>query len=316
MTRGQWDDRIFVIDKEPGPTSFDVVERFRRATRVRRVGHTGTLDPLARGVLLLCTGRATRAVEHFMDMEKEYEFDVRLGEATTTLDAEGDVTEAAPVPDLPRERLDEAAASFVGPWTFRPPAFSAIKQRGRRLYDLARSGQAAEPPERTVTIHALEVVAWESPHVTLRARCSRGTYVRSLGAAFGERLGLPAHVSGLVRRRVGPFTLEQAFPSRRVFERDLEGLEGIPIDAALSFLPAFVLRRAAARALIDGAVPEPGDAVDTQGRPRPGGAARLVDEAGRLLAVGRCPGDVAGSRLRLVESFRLYVDPVEYRRTS
>ncbi len=302
------EDRLFVVSKTSGPTSFDVVRSFRRALGVKKVGHTGTLDPLACGVLLLCTGRATRAVEHFMDLEKEYEFDVRLGQATDTLDAEGEVVENRECDPFGEAVLRAVAREFVGTYRFHPPKFSAVKKGGRRLYEMARSGEDVEVPEREVTIHALDVLAYTHPVVTLLARCSRGTYVRSLAADFGGRLGVPAHVSRLTRRRVGPYRIESGFSSERIARGDVDGLAGIPIGEALSFLPAFVLDGRAARAVFDGTVPGVADVVRTEGTPVPGGAVRLVDAGGVLLAVGRRPSAAAAAHVQLVDTYRLYRD--------
>jgi len=300
------ENRIFVIDKESGPTSFDVVRAFRRATGVKKVGHTGTLDPLARGVLLLCTGRATRAVEHFMDLEKEYDFDVKLGVATTTLDAEGERLECAECGPFAHEVLERTARTFVGTYRFRPPYFSAVHRGGKRLYELARAGKNVEAPERDVSIYSLAVLDYSHPVVTLRARCSRGTYVRSLAADYGSRLGVPAHVSGLTRRRVGPYELECAVSSRRLADGDTSMLEGIPIGEALSFLPVFILDRRAAQAMFQGKCPQSGDELRAAGHAAPGAAVRLVEPGGSLIAVGRRPAVATASNGQVVESFRLF----------
>jgi len=167
-----------VIDKAAGPTSFDIVSAMRRATGLRKVGHAGTLDPLARGVLLVCTGLATRAVEHFMDLEKEYHFDIRLGLETATLDAEGAVVREAPVPEIALDRLRAVAASFVGDYLLTPPVFSALKSRGRRYYAMARAGEIADSTDaatpRQVKIYGFDVVSAELPIVRCVVRCSRG----------------------------------------------------------------------------------------------------------------------------------------------
>jgi tRNA pseudouridine55 synthase len=306
MTAGEYDNKVFVIDKAVGPTSFDIVEAVRRATGLRKVGHAGTLDPLARGVLVLCTGLATRAVEHFMNLEKEYAFTVRLGVETDTLDAEGDVVREEPCPDVSLRTLQETAASFAGRYQLTPPRFSAVKHAGRRMYELAREGAAAEPPRRTVHIYSFDVTAAELPDVHCVVRCSRGTYVRSLARDLGERLGAPAHVAALTRTRVGAFTLEGAFPSERL--ETGQGLDGIELAEALDFLPGVVLSSRSRRALAFGTLPEPGDVVGSVGA-LAAGPVRLLDESGRLLAVGLRREGEERDRLRLVDSFRLFVDP-------
>lgn len=308
----RFDNRVFVIDKAVGPSSFDIVARVRRVTGLRRVGHAGTLDPLARGVLLVCTGLATRAVEHFMDLEKEYRFDIRLGVETTTLDAEGPVVREATVPDFSIEVLRENAASFVGDYLLTPPVFSALKHRGRRYYEMARSGEMTETteaaPPRQVKIYGFDVIGAPLPLVRCVVRCSRGTYVRSLARDFGEKLGLPASIAALERARIGAFTMAAAFPSERLAPEYAGDLVGLPLDEALGFLPAVVLDARAARELRFGGLPLRNDVIETIGATR-GGAIRLLDEARVLLAVGFRDPDRPRDPLRVCDSFRLCVEP-------
>lgn len=307
----RFDHRVYVINKAPGPTSFDVVGAMRRVTGLRKVGHAGTLDPLARGVLLVCTGLATRAVEHFMDLEKEYQFDIRLGVETATLDAEGAIVREAPVPEIAIERLREVAATFVGDYLLTPPVFSALKRKGRRYYELARAGEVSETSEvatpRQVRIYSFEVLSAELPIVHCVVRCSRGTYVRSLARDFGERLDLPASVATLARTRIGAFSLEHAFSSDRLKPEHADELTGFTLDEALSFLPGVVLDARAARELRFGALPLRTDVIETIGSTREG-AIRLLDESRALLAVGFRDGERPRDPLRVCDSFRLCVD--------
>lgn len=303
--RHELDDQLFVIDKEPGPTSFDIVARFRRATGLRRVGHTGTLDPSAEGVLVLCTGLATRAAEYVMNLEKTYEFDVVLGVGTDTLDATGEIVASAPVPALSAEEIAATAASFEGEYTFRPPAYSAVKQDGRPMYRWAREGKAREAAQRVVTVYEFKVTSVDLPKVTCVVRCSRGTYVRSLAADLGARFELPAHIGRLARTRVGRFTREEAFAAARLLDGDLSDLRGYGVGEAVAFLPAVVLKDEACPGLFAGALPEPRDVIRTEGALATSGPVRIVDERGNLLAIGRRrPGRDDG---HLVDTFRLFV---------
>jgi len=302
-------DRFFIVDKAPGPSSFDVVRMFRRATGERKVGHTGTLDPLARGLLILCTGRATRAVEQFMNLEQTYEFDVRLGLETDTGDAEGEVVRETGCPPVGLEDVEAAAAGFVGSYRMKPPVYSALKRDGRRLYEMARAGESPEVERRTVEIHAFDIIGMELPGISCRVRCSRGTYVRSLAVDLGERLGAAAHISRLERTAVGPFSLDGAIPSQCLAEGDVDDLEGIGLAEALSFLPGVVLSKRSSRALFSGTLPEAGDAVRVIGAPGEDTSLRMLDESGTLLAVGLRRAGRERDRLKLVDSFRLYVDP-------
>jgi len=198
---------IWNIDKPAGWTSFDVVNKLRSASRIAKVGHAGTLDPFATGVLLVCFASATKQVEQLMALEKEYEGVLELGVETDTHDVTGKILNTRPVPPLSAQQVEQALAQYRGTILQKPPKFSALKQRGRRLYQLARAGQEIELAARPVTIHALELVAYAPPLLTLRLRCSRGTYVRSLARDLGEELGCGAHLKSLCRTRVGPYLL-------------------------------------------------------------------------------------------------------------
>lgn len=198
------------INKPPGPTSHDVVARIRRGTRIRKVGHAGTLDPMASGVLVLCMGPATRLSEYAMRAPKRYRAEVRFGINTDTYDAEGQVTEERPVAGLTPEAVEAALEPFRGDIAQVPPMYSAIKKDGKKLYELARSGQEIEREPRHVHIEQLSVVTCELPYVTLEVVCSPGTYIRSLAYDLGQALGVGAHLTGLVRVASGGFTVENA----------------------------------------------------------------------------------------------------------
>jgi tRNA pseudouridine55 synthase len=200
---------LLVIDKPIGPTSHDVVGRVRRLTGVRRVGHAGTLDPLASGVLLVCVGSATRLVEYLVGLDKVYETTIRLGQATTTYDAEGEVTAERPV-SLTLGQIAAALDHFRGTIRQRVPPYSAVKQDGQPLYKRARRGEAIELPQREVTIHALDLLSYEPPLLALRVVSSSGVYIRSLAHDLGEALGCGGHVAALRRTAVGRFTLDEA----------------------------------------------------------------------------------------------------------
>jgi tRNA pseudouridine55 synthase len=197
---------LLVIDKPVGPTSHDVVGRVRRLVGARRVGHAGTLDPLASGVLLVCVGGATRFVEYLVGLDKVYAAIVRLGQTTTTYDAEGEVTAERPV-TVTADEIAGALDAFRGTIRQRVPPYSAVKRGGQPLYKLARRGETIDLPEREVTIHALALFAYEPPLLTLRVACSSGTYIRSLAHDLGQVLECGGHVTALRRTAVGRFTL-------------------------------------------------------------------------------------------------------------
>ena len=203
---------LLTIDKPGGMTSHDVVNRIRRLMDIRRIGHAGTLDPLATGVLLLCIGRTTRLVEYLVGHDKVYEVTVRLGQTTNTYDAEGEVVLERPFTHLTIAQIEQALAPFRGPIQQKPPIYSAIKKDGQPLYKLARAGVEVDVPARKVTIHALDILNVALPEVRLRTACSSGTYIRSLAHDLGEALGCGGHVTALRRTAVGDFAVTDAVP--------------------------------------------------------------------------------------------------------
>jgi len=206
--RGQQISGILNVDKPAGMTSHDVVDRVRQMTGQRRVGHAGTLDPSATGVLVVCLGQATRVAEYLM-ADKVYLAQMCLGVSTDTHDAEGEVTATAEV-DVREEEVREALASFVGPIQQVPPMYSALKREGTPLYKLARQGIIVEREPRPVEIHDIELLAWTPPLLIIRVECSPGTYVRALARDLGQKLGCGAHLHSLTRLASGHFTLEKA----------------------------------------------------------------------------------------------------------
>lgn len=214
-------DGIFVVDKAIGMTSHDVVARMRRLARQRRVGHAGTLDPAATGVLPVCLGQATRVAEYLSESGKAYRATIRFGVVTDTYDAEGAIIRQAPV-TLREEEIAAVLPSFLGEQMQRPPVYSAIKREGQPLYKLARAGQEVTVEPRPIVISALRIVSWSSPDLVLDIECGKGTYIRSLAYDLGERLGPGAHLAALQRTRSGPFTLKQAL-TLEVLEAALAG---------------------------------------------------------------------------------------------
>ena len=206
-------DGIFVIDKGEGLTSHDVVARVRRLAHQKRVGHAGTLDPAATGVLPILLGQATRVAEYLSASGKAYRAVIRFGVETNTYDREGEVTRtasAAALAALTLAQIEAALPAFLGEQAQLPPIYSAIKRGGKPLYALARAGEDVVVEPRHVRIDALRVVAWQSPDLTLDVECGKGTYIRSLAYDLGQRLGPGAHLAALRRTRSGPFTLDQA----------------------------------------------------------------------------------------------------------
>ncbi len=284
-----------MVAKPIGPTSHDVVGLIRRLAATKRVGHGGTLDPFASGVLPVFLGRATRLVEYHLGDRKRYRATVCFGASSTTDDLEGALTPAAgPAPD--RATVEAALAGFRGPIEQRPPAYSAIKVAGRRAYALARAGESVELAPRAVTIHAIEVVAWDDttagePIAIVEVECSAGTYVRSLARDLGAAVGSAAYLGALTRTASGPFELAAATDLDAIRSAASHGPEAIarlllPVDAGLD-LPTVAVPDAALVAIGRGqpiGVPTGTPPLD------PDQPIRLVDATGRLVAIARLAG--------------------------
>ncbi len=244
-------DGILVLDKPGGWTSHDVVARVRRLTRIKRVGHTGTLDPMATGVLVVCLGQATRIIEYLVGHDKQYRATIRLGIETDTYDAQGRVIAEKPVA-VNESALRKSLEALVGDIEQVPPMFSAIKRGGQKLVDLARKGVEVEREPRQVVIHSINLLRFDPPDATIDVRCSAGTYIRSLAHDLGRALGCGAHLSALTRTAVGNFTLPQAVPLA-AFETAVGSGSWAtllrPLDAALAGFPSITLSESdAARA--------------------------------------------------------------------
>lgn len=209
-------DEVLLIDKPAGMTSFGVVARLRRvlgqaAGKKVKVGHTGTLDPFATGLMIIVTGKKCREADTFTKLDKWYEAELILGEVSTTGDPEGELTHVSDRQPS-RSEVEAVLGTFVGEIKQRPPIFSAIKINGRRAYQLARQGQPVDMPERTVSIYALELVAYEYPRLVIQAHVSSGTYIRSLAVDIGQKLGTGAYCRQLRRQAIAEYDVAQAKP--------------------------------------------------------------------------------------------------------
>ncbi len=281
-------DGLLVIDKPPRLSSAQVVERIKRLTRPKRIGHTGTLDPFATGVLVLCFNQATKLAGFLMDQDKIYEGTMLLGIETDTLDPTGQVIRRAPVA-VSLEAVVEAGRIFVGQISQRPPAYSALKRDGERLYDKARRGEAVEVGPREVTIYSLKVTRTELPRVEFEVHCSKGTYVRALARDWGKALGCGGHLESLRRLQAGSFSIEQALllgqiealAARRSLASRL-----IPPAKALPEWPRLVLSPEAANKIINGQALESDELTGLSPRfLKLGQRLKLTDSTGQLIAL-------------------------------
>ena len=288
-------DGIVVVAKPAGPTSHDIVALVRRLAATKRVGHGGTLDPFAAGVLPIFLGHATRVVEYHLGDRKAYRATVCFGASSTTEDLEGELTPAADGTAPTRGAVEAALPGLTGPISQRPPAYSAIKVGGKRAYAMARAGETVLLPPREVTIHSLELVSWDGsdpdrPIAVLDVACSAGTYIRSLGRDLGEAVGNAAYLCALTRTASGPFTLDDAVSLDDLRTAAAESPAGLlphlrPLDTGLDALPVVTLTDDEAAAIARGQFIRP-----AAGLPAAADHYRLRDAAGRLVAIATASG--------------------------
>ena len=269
---------MLVVDKPSGPTSHDVVDRVRRELGQRRVGHTGTLDPFATGVLPVCVGQATRLARFLTDGEKTYRATIRLGFATTTDDLTGEPLQEPRAVLASDDQVREACRSLVGTIRQVPPAFSAKRVGGQRLYALARAGRVVEREAVPVTVHALDLLARDGDRLDVEVRCAPGTYVRALARDLGEALGVGGHLTVLRRTRSGGFGLDVAVPLDR-----LDPEQMVPLDGLLADWPSVRLDARGCEAVGHGR--DVTLEMAPAGWPPDATHVRVLDEAGRLVAV-------------------------------
>ncbi|MEW4369284.1 tRNA pseudouridine(55) synthase TruB [Paenibacillus kandeliae] len=251
-------DGVLAIHKPAGFTSHDVVAKVRRLVRMKRIGHTGTLDPAVTGVLPLCLGRSTRIVEYLQEMPKEYVAVLRFGIATDTEDLTGEITEQVEKVELQEQQVREVLKGLTGTISQVPPMYSAVKIDGKRLYELAREGKTVERKAREVQIHELEMIGWtpgDHPEVSFRVLCSKGTYIRTLCVDIGRALGVPSTMVQLVRTQSAGITLDKCVTFEQIEELMEQGaLEQylIPPDQAMSALPGYTVDAAVYKHTLQG----------------------------------------------------------------
>lgn len=279
---------MLLIDKPSGPTSHDVVDRVRAILKEKRVGHTGTLDPLASGLLVICVGRATKVARYLAGEDKEYQAVIRLGVTTTTQDRTGEKIQTRPVEGVTRADVEAALPQFIGLQKQTPPAFSAVKVQGVPAYRSARRGEPVALTPREIEVFELQLTACEMPLVTLRIRCSKGTYVRALAAEIGERLGTGAHLAELRRTKVGPWDVAEALTVDQLQQAAQEqkiSARLIPLARALP-LSKLSVSAALAERIGSGPLLTRENLLGIEGDFAPGDPVVLVDPAGLAIAVG------------------------------
>ncbi|GHC34768.1 tRNA pseudouridine(55) synthase TruB [Aidingimonas halophila] len=295
--RGLPVDGVLLFDKPAGVSSNHALQRVRRLFRAQKAGHTGTLDPMATGLLPICFGEATKFSSFLLEADKVYLARVRLGEVTTTGDAEGDIVERHEVPELSTERLRGALAAFQGDIEQVPPMHSALKQGGRPLYELAREGKTVEREVRSVTVYDMRLVSYGAGVLEFEVSCSKGTYVRTLAEDLGRSLGCGAHLTALRRLKSGPFDgADMQSLSALEALHDQSSLEAtlLPVDSLVAHLPSLVIDEVPASRLLHGQYGH----VDTRGLAQETLARLYHDDAFLGLGMVKGAGAVAPRRLK------------------
>ena len=299
---------IVLVNKPAGITSHDTVLRIRRALKQRRVGHTGTLDKRAAGLLVVCVGRATKIVQFVSDFDKVYEAEIRFGRRSRTFDAEGvDQSQPAlPPPEWTEEEFNEYLDRYRGKIIQKVPPFSAVHVDGKRLHEMARRGEEFEPPEREVEIKDLRVIAYEKPSLRIRVRCTSGTYIRSLAEDMGNDIGCGAYLARLVRTSVGNLRLKDALPLPRL-ERIcmMEEIENhlIPVESVLGYGSVHVTDDFR-RFVVSGRPLTAADVTGIEGRFSAGDNILMKDQRGNALAIGKA--GAPSSEILKVEGVELF----------
>jgi len=288
---------ILLIDKPHGMTSNQVLQKAKRILQACKAGHTGSLDPIATGLLPLCFGEATKVSQFMLDADKQYWVRIKLGEATTTYDIEGEVVSTSTV-DVDRQQIEKALQSFTGTISQLPPMYSAVKQNGQALYKLAREGKEVERSPREVTVYRIDLLDFDGEYLELEILCSKGTYVRTIAHDLGQVLGCGAHVVELRRLGVGDFRIDEAVALEDVEElQSPEEVEQLlfPVDEALLGLPDVTLTSLATHYLLQG------QPVTARHGQEPG-LVRLYNEENAFLGMGEVldDGRVAPKRLMCV----------------
>ncbi|MEZ5359230.1 MAG: tRNA pseudouridine(55) synthase TruB [Candidatus Zixiibacteriota bacterium] len=282
-------DGILPVYKDAGMTSHDVIYRLRKILGRQKIGHTGTLDPMASGLLLICLGRATKLTQFLTEWNKVYQAELTLGRTSDTFDGDGNIEIGGFIPELDTEAIEKVLADFTGTITQTVPAYSAVKVDGRELYKYARKGIEKKLPERTVEIEKIDILDYTRPQLTLRITCSKGTYIRALADDIGKKIGCGAYLSKLERLRVGQFSIDAALSlaeTELIYGQEKLGPYVLSMQEILQF-PTICVRDSARLMIRNGGYPGPSDIVKCDGDFEPGDLFSLSDEQGDVLAIGK-----------------------------
>ena len=278
-------DRVFPVNKSAGVSTYDTIRRFKKFYKVKKIGHSGTLDPPAMGLVLLLTGEATKLSNYLMDLPKTYVADIKLGEKTDTQDATGKIVDSSDWSHVTVEMIEQLLPTLLGKREQIPPMYSALKYKGTPLYVLARQGQQVEREPREVEMYKVELIDVDLPSFRIEVDCSRGLYLRVLAEEIGTALGVPAHLGSLVRTRIGHFDIESATPDTELGLLIDREDPGYSLSDAIVHMPVIDLTPGQVAGLLNGIAPKVSPAAISS-LPPTGSFVRLVHDNGRLGAIG------------------------------
>ena len=278
-------DRVLPVNKSAGVSTYDTIRSFKRLFKVKKIGHAGTLDPPAMGLVLLLTGEATKLSNYLMDLPKTYVADITLGEKTDTQDATGKIVESADWSHVTSERIEQVLPTLLGKREQIPPMYSALKHKGTPLYVLARQGRQVEREPREVEMYKIDLIDVMLPLFRIEVHCSRGLYLRVLAEEIGAELGVPSHLGSLVRTRIGHFDIESATADAELRSLVEQEEPGYSLSDALEHMPAIDLTPGQAAGLSNGIAPKVPPS-EIRSLPPAGSLVRLVRDKGRLGAIG------------------------------
>lgn len=300
---------ILPVNKEGGMTSHDVINCLRRITGQKKIGHTGTLDPMATGLLLTCFGRATPLSQFMTGWDKTYRAEITLGKISDTFDADGNIKDGGIVPRIDDKEMAEVLNSFIGRSIQKVPPFSAVKVKGKRLYKKARTGETVDCPEREIEIKSIELLGSSGPHLNVEIKCSKGTYIRRLADDIGSKLGYGAYLSALERTNIGPFELDDAVSLAEVaslHETDTLVMAMRPLERVLEF-PVINFNNEAAGTIKHGSELTYNDVINWEGDFLKGDLISMADEQGQILAIAKSKCDAGELKKANGNSFYSYV---------
>jgi len=300
---------ILPVNKEGGMTSHDVINRLRRITGQKKIGHTGTLDPMATGLLLTCFGRATLLSQFMTDWDKTYRAEITLGKVSDTFDSEGIIRESGIVPQFDESELSAVLEGFLGRSIQKVPPYSAVKVKGKRLYEKARKGEVVECPEKEIEIKSIRLLDFNRTHIFIEIECTKGTFIRRLADDIGHELGCGGYLSALERTNVGPFELDDAVSLAEVaslHETDTLVMALRPLERVLEF-PVINFSNKAARTIKNGSELTFKDIVDWNEDFSKGDLISMADEQGQILAIAKSKCDAGELKKTDGDSFYSYV---------